>query len=243
MSIAGFDPSGGAGVLADIKTFEQLNVYGFGVCSALTVQTDSEFLSVEWMSVSQVIDQAIPLIRKFPLQFLKLGLMKDVDSCLEIVRRLKREQPHLHITWDPVLKSSSGFTFYDPLHSGSLESLLSQCSLITPNYLEAGLLTSNGNIELVMGELQSLANVLLKGGHHPTMPGHDFLYLKNGPIKQFMPRESNASGKHGSGCVLSAAIVAYLSQGFDLTEACYKAKKYAYQFLISNNSLLGYHHG
>src|SRR5690349_11279118 len=113
LSIAGFDPSAGAGVLADVKCFEQHEVYGFGICSALTVQTDSDFIKNDWLDAAQIINQLAPLLAKFPIAACKIGLIKDRVVLLEVIAYLKLHIPSLKIVVDPVLKASSGYEFHD----------------------------------------------------------------------------------------------------------------------------------
>src|SRR5690349_12233901 len=102
ISIAGFDPSAGAGVLADVKCFEQHQVYGFGICSALTVQTDSEFLKNDWLDSSQIIAQLEPLMAQFKVSACKIGLINNVSVLLEVVSFIKSKDTDLKIIVDPV---------------------------------------------------------------------------------------------------------------------------------------------
>lgn len=235
ISIAGFDPSAGAGVLADVKCFEQHHVYGFGVCSALTVQTDSEFLKNDWLDALQIIAQLEPLMAKFKVSACKIGLIKDLTVLHEVVSFLNSKNPDLKIIADPVLKASSGYEFHD--WSNGMEILapiLKQIDLITPNYNE---MLSLG------GEVKAWAQycpVLLKGGHNINAPGTDYLYEQDN-VYEFTPHTSEIYQKHGSGCILSAAITANIALGYSLKEACRKAKLYIEKFLNSNNTLLGYH--
>ena len=101
LSIAGLDPSAGAGLLADIKTFEALGTYGLGVCTALTVQTDVRFISAEWQSAAQIIAQAQPLLESFPVQYCKIGIMKDVHTMLEVINTIKGLTPDIRIVLEP----------------------------------------------------------------------------------------------------------------------------------------------
>src|SRR5436305_8273825 len=136
LSIAGFDPSGGAGVLADCKTFEQHGVYGFGVCSAMTIQTDSEFLNVHWLGVEQILEQLRPLTEKFKITACKIGIIDSPDSLIEIIRFLKKHNPAIHIVWDPVLKASAGYDFHSENAFHNIEAILAAIDLVTPNYDE-----------------------------------------------------------------------------------------------------------
>ena len=115
LSIAGFDPSAGAGVLADIKTFESNGVYGFGVASALTWQNDIEFEKVEWIDYYKIIQQISVLLRRFDIQYVKIGLIESLHVLNELTRFLKERIKNPVIIYDPILKASAGFVFH---HTG-----------------------------------------------------------------------------------------------------------------------------
>lgn len=240
LSIAGFDPSGGAGVLADCKTFEQHGVYGFGVCTALTVQTDDQFLNVHWLKAEQIIEQLRPLIRKFEVPVCKIGVIYSPNTLLEVIRFLKEHNPAIQIVWDPVLKASAGYDFHTAHTFHSLEAILASATLVTPNYHELQQLQTIANEVLIKDDRTVFCAVLLKGGHRPDAPGTDTLYEMDG-CTIMAPGVDKVYPKHGSGCVLAAAITARLAQGHTLKEACTLAKQYVESFLNSNQSLLGYH--
>ncbi|RAJ01541.1 hydroxymethylpyrimidine/phosphomethylpyrimidine kinase [Chitinophaga skermanii] len=242
MSFAGFDPSAGAGLLADIKTFEQHKVYGFGICTANTMQTDDTFSRVQWNATNEIIEQAIPLLEKFDVKTVKIGIVENLDTLQSIITTVIRIRPHVQFVWDPVLSASAGYNFHANFAQTKLQQSLQLIHLVTPNYNEALKLhpASNGE-EAALGLAKHCA-VLLKGGHHPTATGFDTLFYNN-QVNVLPPLGNKASAKHGSGCVLSAAIVASLALGNDLFTACRLAKSYTYQILTSNNTLLGYHHG
>ena len=240
LTIAGFDPSGGAGVLADCKTFEQHAVYGLGVCTAWTVQTDDSFLNIHWLSAEQIIEQLQPLMNKFVVSACKIGIIDSLETLLEVIVFLKESNPAIRIVWDPVLKASAGYDFHagDTFHE--LDAVLAGVTLITPNYHELQQLQSITGEALIKNDQAVFCPVLLKGGHRPDALGTDTLYESTGHttieagIEKVFP-------KHGSGCVLSAAITARLAQGATLQQACRDAKQYIETFLNSNQSLLGYH--
>lgn len=241
MSIAGFDPTAGAGLLADVKCFEQHGVYGFGICSALTIQTDHAFLKNDWLNAQQIIDQMTPLLHRFEISAVKIGLIKSITVLLEVIANLKKYAPNIRIVMDPVLKASAGYEFHD-WEDGlrQLRPVLKQIDLITPNYPE--MLSLGGKTEVfeTATAWAAYCPVLLKGGHSATDVGTDYLF-EHSQVHQLKPDVTHIHQKHGSGCVLSAAITAKLAQGLSLSEACIQAKKYAEQFLNSNNTLLGYH--
>jgi hydroxymethylpyrimidine/phosphomethylpyrimidine kinase len=240
LSIAGFDPSGGAGVLADVKTFEMHRVYGFGVCAALTVQTDTDFLKVQWLGAREIIEQLEPLVKKFCIQACKIGVVKNLEVLLEVILYLKKRQHDTQIVLDPVLKASAGFPFHGSVEPMKLTDILRKIRLITPNYDEVQQLHGKLPPSEAAQSLAAHCAVLLKGGHNPEAPGTDYLFEQETCIA-LEPTVPAVYPKHGSGCVLSAAIAANLALGSTLTEACRRGKRYTESFLSSNQSLLGYH--
>ena len=241
MSIAGFDPTAGAGLLADIKCFEQHEVYGFGICSALTIQTDHTFLKNDWLNAEQIIDQMMPILHRFEISAVKIGLVKNIAVLLEVIANLKKYAPNIRIVMDPVLKASAGYEFHD-WEDGlkQLHPILKQINLITPNYPEMLSLGGKAEVFETAKAWAAYCPVLLKGGHSETNIGTDYLF-ESGLVHQLKPNVAHIHQKHGSGCVLSAAITAKLAQRLSLQDACTQAKKYAEKFLNSNNTLLGYH--
>jgi hydroxymethylpyrimidine/phosphomethylpyrimidine kinase len=235
MSIAGFDPSGGAGVLADIKTFEQLRVYGLGVITANTFQNDINVQRVDWLSVSDVLKQMDILLERFEVDFFKIGIVRTSEDLTAIKEHIIRQRPDAVIIWDPVLRSSSGYGFFTKHQP--IEDLLKHISLVTPNLPEFENLFETEEKAL---KLSSNAYVYLKGGHNQEKLGVDYLFSQQ--VKHvFNPQVGDVSGKHGSGCVLSSAICAHLALGYNAKEACHKSKRYMEKVLSSNNTLLGWH--
>lgn len=240
MSLAGLDPSGGAGLLADIKSFEAQQTIGLGVCTALTVQTDDEFLGVEWITGDRIIAQAMPLLEKFPVQFCKVGLVAHPDILLEVLPALRAIRPGLQFIVDPVLKASAGYVFHTALTQQWL-AVLPHVYLLTPNHEEAIAMSGAPCGETGAQKMSAFCHVLLKGGHRPDKAGWDTLYNGN-EYTDFMPLSADAPPKHGSGCVLSAAITASLAKGLGLREACEAGKNYTFRYLQSSPALLGHHH-
>jgi len=240
MSLAGLDPSAGAGLLADIKTFEALGTYGMGACTALTVQTDTRFISVEWQTAVQIIAQAKPLLEAFPIHCCKIGIMKDVHTMLEVISAIRNIRADIRIVLDPVLKASAGYTFHNDTQLSLWKDVLQQVYLLTPNYDEALLLTGLQNGQEAATALSAYCAVLLKGGHRTAQPGMDSLYIHD-EVLDIPAGHQEVFPKHGSGCVLSTAITAQLAAGTSLPAACITAKLYTEKFLASHSSLLGYH--
>ena len=241
LSIAGLDPSAGAGLLADIKTFEAHKVYGLGAASAITYQNDTVFEKVEWLTINAIIDQIAVLKKRFTIRFIKIGLIENLEILLELINYLKVNDKEVTIIWDPILKASTGFNFHNNIDLNLLEKICSTIFLITPNMDEATQLGTEKNAISNSNHLSSFCNVYLKGGHSETDKGRDFLFTKDKKQFNFKSKKYEVFEKHGSGCVLSSALTANIAKGVKLHRACLQAKGYTAEFLSSNKTLLGYH--
>ena len=239
MSIAGYDPSGGAGLLADIKTFEQLKVQGLGVCMAMTLQTESQCLSLNWQPLEEILKSIDILMKNYHVEAIKIGVVKDAEFLTEIVKTIKYNNPEAKIVWDPVLKSTSDFSFFDLNTISELGNVLKQIDLITPNYNEYEILQKFN----LFKNARNSCSILIKGGHRKDKLGTDIL-MENGKEILIQPNDETLVfyPKHGSGCVLSSAIASYLALGKNVEEACQNGKLYIEKFLTSNPTLLGFHY-
>ncbi len=232
MTIAGFDSCGGAGVLADIKTFECLNVQGLAVITANTTQTENSDFSVDWISLSQVVFQLEKMLQTYDVEVVKIGIVPNVEYLEKIVETIKFYRPEAKIVWDTVLRSSSGTVFFKEEDFATLHKILLNIDLITPNALEYQVFEDNNILP------RDKTAILLKGGHRKDAVGEDLLYAKQGTYA-FQKSDRKVYDKHGSGCVLSSAIVAYWAKEKDLVKACEKAKVFIEQYLASSKGLLG----
>ncbi len=241
MSIAGFDPSGGAGILADIKTIEANGGYGLGVLSANTFQNDIAFEKTEWIPVETIKEQLTVLFKRFQTDYYKIGLIESLEVLEELVVFIKAHHANAVITWDPILKASAGFSFHDRIDEERLQAVMSQINIITPNIPEAEQLFGKGAAlhQLLLNNSRHCA-IYLKGGHATEATVADTLYVDDTTYTYQQPRIAHGE-KHGSGCVLSAALATQLALGEDLPTASENAGRYTRSFLSSNETLLGYH--
>lgn len=243
LTIAGFDPSGGAGIVADAKTMESLGVYGLSVATCITVQHESALERVDWLPLELIQAQAQLLLEHYAIGFLKIGLFPSWDQLEALLRFLRKLQPELYVVVDPIFRATAGYDFHQNQQPSA--ALLSSIDLLTPNEEELRRLALKA--ETPHQTAQRIATqhtaVLYKGGHNAEQRGVDFLYEKgqSQPIS-FAPNLAVAYDKHGSGCVLSAALTAQLALGEALPQACEKAKAYTARFLNSSPTLLGYHY-
>lgn len=239
LTIAGHDPSGGAGVLADVKTFEQNKVNGFSVTTSLTLQDENEFVAIKWVGFQMIKDQIDILFQNHQIDFVKIGLIDDLAVLAKTINLLRLHNPEIFIAWDPIVKSSTGFDFHETFSTSDLTEVLGGIDLVTPNRPEMEVLIPNMEVHDGAKYISKFCNVLLKGGHNDDIVSEDILFRENGSISLTGTRSPYK--KHGTGCVLSASIVANLANGDDLFEACKKAKQYIEKFINSNPTMLGYH--
>jgi hydroxymethylpyrimidine/phosphomethylpyrimidine kinase len=239
ISIAGFDPSGGAGLLADIKTFEDVGVYACGVCTTITFQNANQFNGLEWISAEAIIKQLEILEDTFLFKAAKIGLVENIDILGGVIRALKNHNPEIKIVLDPVWKASAGFRFHES--PDMFFSILNELALITPNLDEIRWISGNENVREGARMLAKYCPVYLKDGHGTAATVNDILWMNEDTKIDYQVERLNTKGKHGSGCVFSSAVTAYLFLEHTLEESCKMAKVYVRGFLQSNESLIGYH--
>ncbi len=242
LTIAGLDPSSGAGITSDIKTFEAHDLYGLSVCTAVTVQNDVEFTNCVWIEKDIILEQIEMLFKRFSISSVKIGIIQSWEILLEVIQTLKKLNPVIKIVLDPILKASAGFTFHTIQDLDTFEKVLQNCSFITPNYDEIKALFPDKTIEETIEFISEKTNIYLKGGHRTDKKGWDEVYYSK-IVKLNIPPITTKPifEKHGSGCVLSSALAANLSKEIPLEDACRNTKLYTEQFLSSNESLLGTH--
>lgn len=241
LAIAGFDPSSGAGITSDIKTFEQHEVYGLSVITAITYQNESQFDGVKWISFAEIEKQLNVLALKYTPKAIKIGLIESAAVLFKILYVIKTKWPEAFIIWDPILKASAGFTFHDNLEKDIKEIIKDKINLLTPNLPEYTRLFGDKMPQEVVNWL--ICSLLLKGGHMKGNEVTDELFSNdNEPFRISSQKIKGDIQKHGTGCVLSSAITAEIAKGSSLQTACSKAHFYVKKIIGSNSSLLGYHY-
>lgn len=240
LSIAGYDASAGAGVLADVKTFETIGVYGLAVTTCITYQNDTKFEGVHWLSKKKIKNQLYPILDAYKIEYVKIGLLENLELLSEIIQLLETYNNTIKIIWDPILRASAGFQFHKKIPKKLAQHILDSIEFVTPNWNEVALLCNEKDVIVGAEHLAKHCNVYLKGGHNIETPATDMIWI-NKKLDILHPKSITELDKHGSGCVLSSALTAYLALGNSKHKACELAKEYTYQFLISNESNLGYH--
>ena len=238
LTIAGFDGSAGAGILADVKTMAHFGVYCESACTALTQQNEDEFVAPGWVIWERIEAQLETLFKKRTFKYVKIGLVEKAKVLKRIVEFVREKSPDAFIIWDPIASASAGFHFLRAAEQSKFMPMMKQIDLVTPNhdefsFLGLGLAASRGTIEL--GKDFAL---LLKGGHSRGKEAVDILWDKEGNQYKFSSPRLPGHGKHGTGCHLSSAILANLALGRSLTESCQIAKEYLNELLKSGEGRL-----
>jgi hydroxymethylpyrimidine/phosphomethylpyrimidine kinase len=242
LSIAGFDPSGGAGILADIKTFEMHQVQGMGICTSITFQNESEFEGLIWVENPEIKKQMTVLFRKYSFHYAKIGLVKGLEELNDLIDFMLEKNSSIKIIWDPILKASAGYNFHKEIDLDLVIKILKKIYVVSPNLDEIKVLDpGEENVMTIAEKLSQSCMVFLKGGHSDAKVAEDILFMK-GEKYPFRRNKIENGGKHGSGCVLSSSLTALLARGFETVDACAKAKEYTAGFLSSTKGLLGYHY-
>jgi hydroxymethylpyrimidine kinase/phosphomethylpyrimidine kinase len=245
-SIAGFDPSGGAGTLADIKTFAAFGCFGAAAITSLTSQNTTAVFGADHQSAETVRAQIQPILSDFEIAAVKTGML-PTREIIELTAQIISENKLRNIVVDPVIRSTSGYDLLDDATVKSLiELLLPSADIITPNMTEAERLTQlrvsnlaemkraaqqlHARIAPEAARYSSQAEpaprraVLVKGGHLDD-ECTDVLY-DGRDFHLFHSEKVNSRNTHGTGCTLSAAIAALLANGCHLIEAVRQAKEY-----------------
>ena len=230
MTIAGFDPSGGAGITADLKTFAAHNCYGVAVITALTVQNSQGVRAVHPVESSVLGDSLQALIEDLPVRAVKIGMLANGANARRVARFLE-EHAALPSVLDPVLHASSGMPLIDEEGLHFLrDHLLHKVTLVTPNLAEAAALTGLKveNVEEMKAASRGLLDlgaraVVVTGGHLDKAVD---VYADATGVESFVADRVKPDHTHGTGCTFSSALAANLASGRQLPEAVVLAKAY-----------------
>jgi hydroxymethylpyrimidine/phosphomethylpyrimidine kinase len=224
MSLAGFDPSAGAGLLLDLSVFQRLGFHGAAVATALTIQNTMRVRRVYVIRAPQVEEQYRMLRKDVAPAGLKVGMVGSLEN-LRLIAGILAENPRVPKVIDPVLRSSSGARLLEPrAAAGFLAAVKGRATVLTPNLSEASFLTGRrvrtlDDMRLAAGLLFEKTGVpcLVKGGHLPG-PVTDLLF--DGRTHRLYRHPRAAKDVHGTGCFLSASLLGFLVDGYSLSRAC-----------------------
>src|SRR5207248_6321280 len=235
LTIAGFDPSSGAGVTADIKTLAAHGCYGIACITAMTVQSTRGVRRVEPLPASLVSSTLKELVGDFEISALKVGMLGSGPVARAVLRFLGQHRPK-HSVLDPVLRSSSGTALIDAAGVRVLPKLFAAVEVITPNVHEASVLSGvkiRGMEDLAEAAAvlhqRGARNVVITGGDFESVHGKaiDVLSTAGGAqMQEFAGSKLASRSTHGTGCAFSTAVAANLALGRSLPEAVSRAKHF-----------------
>lgn len=254
LTIAGLDPSGGAGIVADIKTFHAFGCFATSAITSVTFQNTRGVFGAVHQTAESVRKQVEPIIDDFELAAVKTGML-PTREIIEETARLIKENNLKNVVVDPVVRSTSGFDLIgDKALEAVIEKLFPLADLITPNKAEAERISkieikNEADVEKAARIMQSFGakNVLIKGGHLSSTDfgrgnvdstetenqspktknrlAKDYLFLGD-ELKIFEAHFIETTSTHGTGCTLASAIAANLALGNDLSKSIRIAKNF-----------------
>jgi len=251
LTLAGVDPSGGAGIFADLKTFSALGTYGAGIVVALTAQNTQGVTGVHLIPAAFVTQQIDTLFADVRIDAAKVGMLANAELVATVAAGLRRYGVR-RLVVDPVMVSKSGHHLLQPDAVEALRrELLPLAEVVTPNLPEAGVLLGRAEPRTI-DEMRTAARdlhqfgsryVLLKGGHLEGEESIDILDDGQTQVELRSPRIVTRN-THGTGCTLSAAIAALLPQRATTTDAVRDAKAYLTAAIAAADQLsVGHGHG
>jgi len=234
LTIAGSDSGGGAGIQADLKTFEAIGVFGTSAITCVTAQNPDEVTAVKAISVDLIIKQITTVAKAFDISAIKTGMLFSADIINAVADCLKGLGIK-NIVVDPVMIATSGSNLMQNDAVAALKKLLPLARAMTPNIPEAEVLLQHkicnlDEARIAAKDLHDMfsVNVLLKGGHLTVAESDDvvdLLFCENRLYEYELPLVE-VEENHGTGCTFAAALASYIALGYDLPAASEKAKEF-----------------
>ena len=233
MSIAGVDPSAGAGVFADLKTFQAIGAYGTGIVTALTAQNPYKFFSTLPVSPDYIEEQMDSVLDEYEVKYVKTGMLYSPEI-IELVGK-KISEYDLKAVVDPVMVATSGGDLTrEDIADAFNKYLLPKAILTTPNVAEAEKLTDlkiTSKEDAMKASEMIKCNSIITGGH---LDGINTINI-DGEVSVVKQELIETDNLHGTGCNLSSAIVAYLAKNNDLNTSILNALDYVYEGIKNGN--------
>jgi len=240
LTIAGTDPTGGAGIQADLKTFAALGCYGMSVITALVAQNTTGVKAIHSVPPDFVKEQMLAVLEDIRPDAIKIGMVHNV-ALVTVIAEVLKQYPGIPVVFDPVMIATSGDRLIEEDTIAAIVAKLFPLSaLITPNMDEAALLAAlpvvnEKDMQQAVTKITALgaSAVLLKGGHLQTQQLTSVLANVRGVIKTFASEKITTKNVHGSGCTLSSAIASFIARGYSLSEAVSAAQDYVHDAIYN----------
>ena len=241
LCFSGNDPSGGAGISADIETLVSLGCHCAPVITVLTVQDTSNIHEFEPVEPDLIKAQALAILRDLNVAVIKVGLLAN-PAVVSTIAEILKNHPNIPVVVDPILAAGGGTVTADEIFIKTLKrELLPLATLATPNAREARQLFPDADsLDQCAEELLDLGceNVLITGADEPTVVVHNTLYSAEFETETFHWERLPAM-YHGSGCTLASACAGLMAQGLNLFEAINEAQEYTFNALKEGHALGG----
>lgn len=233
LCFSGLDPSGGAGIQADIESLFSAGCHCLPVVTALTVQDSRNVMASHPVAPTLLIAQARAVLEDMPVAAIKIGLLGSIQAA-EVIHSILRDYPGIPVILDPILRAGGGFDFSaDDIRSAMRSLLIPLTTVLTPNTLELRQLTTaadspdaSANALLELG----CAHVLLTGTHAESPTVINRLYTRH-QIPQLYEWQRLPGEYHGSGCTLAASVAGHIAHGLTVADAARQAQHFTWHSL------------
>lgn len=238
LCFSGLDPTGGAGIQADIEAISAQHAHVASIITALTIQDTRNVYGFEPVNAELIKKQADAIFNDMSISAIKIGMLGSIEVT-EAVHSIIKKHPHIPVIFDPVLAAGGGSELASEDLITVIKNLIIPFSfLLTPNTIEARKLTNENDLNKAADILLSLGtkNILLTGTHAETRHVNHKLFYNKSEIKEFSYSRLNAE-YHGSGCTLTASLAALISHQQKIEMATQHALDYCHETLIHANQL------
>ncbi len=233
MAFSGLDPTGGAGIQADIEAIASMGCHTLPIVTALTVQNSQDVQRYESTDPQFLIEQARAVLDDIPAQAFKLGMLGNRQT-IEAIHSILQDHPGIPVVLDPIITAGGGTALAkEDAISAMRELLFPLTTIITPNSEEARQLTNQtDNLDVCAEQLQDMGckHVLITGTHEATSDVTNTLYSNHQKMESFN-WDRLPHSYHGSGCTLAASISALLARGLNPFHAIHEAQEYTWKSL------------
>ena len=233
MTMSGLDPTGGAGLQADIESLNSMGCHASPVATCLTVQDTHDVMEITPVNHSLFIAQARAVLEDMPVKAFKIGLLTSTEA-VEGTHAILADYPDIPVVMDPVLASGSGTLLTEEdVIDAMIELLLPQATVLTPNSQEARVLAPEADTldACAMALLSHGAEFVLITGTHENTPNVENTLYANNRVMDTFTWERLEGSYHGSGCTLAASIAGLLAQGLEPFTAIHEAQEYTWRAL------------
>lgn len=232
LSFSGHDPSGGAGIQADIETLASHRCHAVNVITCLTEQDSRNVVKLIAQSPQNILSQAITLLSDIPVKAIKIGLLGHPEI-IESVHSILKKHPDIPVIFDPVLAAGGGLDLSSDRLIELINDLLLPCTtVLTPNSIEARRLTGLNDLkECGLSLLEKGCSYVLITGTHENSADVSNRLFHNGECIEYYSWNRLPHSYHGSGCTLAASIAGLIAQGLDVSDAVREAQEFTWSAL------------